>query len=96
MRNPHDIIRRPVITEKATDAKELLNKITFAVDTKANKLEIKQAVEKIFKVGVAKVNVLNVKGKVKRIGKNVGKRPGWKKAVITLKEGDTIEVFDQV
>lgn len=96
MRNHHDIIRRPVITEKATDAKELLNKITFAVDTRANKLEVKQAVESIFKVGVAKVNILNVKGKTKRIGKNVGKRPGWKKAVITLKEGDTIEVFDQV
>ena len=96
MKNSFDVIRRPVITEKATDAKEKLNKITFAVDTRSNKVEVRKAVEKIFKVSVEKVNILNVKGKEKRIGRIVGRRPGWKKAIVTLKKGDNIEVFDQV
>lgn len=96
MRNPYDIIRRPIITEKATTAKESNNKITFAVDPRAGKNEIKKAVEEVFKVKVEKVNILNIKGKVKRIGRSEGKRPDWKKAIATLKKGDTIEVFDQV
>ncbi len=96
MRNSHDVIRRPVITEKAGDAKDQENKITFAVDPRSNKLEVKRAVEEIFKVTVEKVNILNTKGKVKRLGKNLGHRPGWKKAIVTLKKGDSIEVFDQV
>ncbi|VAX23060.1 LSU ribosomal protein L23p (L23Ae) [hydrothermal vent metagenome] len=96
MKSPFDIIRRPVITEKATDAKEKLNKITFAIDARSNKIEVKTAVEEAFKVSVAKVNIINVTGKEKRIGRHVGKRPDWKKAIVTLKKGDNIEVFDQV
>lgn len=96
MRNPHDLIRLPIITEKASDAKDLHNKITFSIDPRANKTEIKKAVEEVFKVGVEKVNVINVKRKAKRLGRFSGYRPGWKKAVVTLKEGSTIEVFDQV
>lgn len=96
MKNPHDIIRRPVITEKAADAKDFHNKITFSVDTRVSKPEIKRAVEEAFNVQVEKVNVLNVKRKAKRLGRFSGYRAGWKKAVVTLKEGSTIEVFDQV
>ncbi len=96
MKSPFDIIRRPVITEKATDAKEKLNKITFAIDARSNKIEVKAAIEEAFKVSVAKVNIINVTGKEKRIGRHVGKRPDWKKAIVTLKKGDNIEVFDQV
>lgn len=96
MKNSFDVIRRPVITEKATDAKEKLNKVTFAVDPRSNKIEIKKAVEDVFKVAVDKVNIINVKGKEKRIGRHVGRRPNWKKAIVTLKKGDNIEVFDQV
>jgi len=96
MRSAFDIIRTPVITEKAGDAKDLLNKITFSVDPRAHKLEIKKAVEDAFKVKVEKVNILNVKGKVKRLGRSTGKLADWKKAIVTLRKGDTIEVFDQV
>ncbi len=96
MRNPFDLIRTPVITEKASDAKDFHNKISFSVDPRAKKLEIKKAVEDAFSVKVMKVNILNVKGKVKRLGRSVGRRSSWKKAIVTLKEGDTIEVFDQV
>jgi len=96
MKNPFDLIRTPVITEKASDAKDLHNKITFSIDPRANRREIKEAVEKAFNVKVDKVNIMNNKGKVKRHGKHMGKRPDWKKAIVTLKEGDTIEVFDQI
>jgi len=66
------------------------------VITRSNKIEVKTAVEEAFKVSVAKVNIINVTGKEKRIGRHVGKRPDWKKAIVTLKKGDNIEVFDQV
>lgn len=95
-RNPNDLIRRPIITEKAGDARDNHNKVTFAVDPRTNKAEVKKAVEKVFKVKVDKVNIINVKGKPKRLGRNAGKRADWKKAVVTVKEGQTIEVFDQV
>ncbi|MBI5816165.1 MAG: 50S ribosomal protein L23 [Nitrospinae bacterium] len=95
-RQPHDLIRRPIITEKASDAKDNANKITFSVDSRANKTEVKKAVEEVFKVKVDKVNIINVKGKRKRLGKTEGRRPDWKKAVVTIAEGQTIEVFDQV
>lgn len=96
MKSAFDIIRTPIITEKAGDAKDQQNKITFSVDPRANKVEIKRAVEEAFKVSVDRVNVIKVKGKVKRLGRSFGKRADWKKAVVTLKEGSTIEVFDQV
>lgn len=96
MKNPHDIIRRPVITEKASGATERFNKVTFSVDPSATKPEIKSAVEKVFSVKVDKVNILTVKSKPKRIGRILGRKPGYKKAVVTLTEGHKIEVFDQV
>ncbi len=96
MKSPYDIIRRPIITEKASDAKDAQNKITFSVDPRATKLDVKTAIEAVFKVSVEKVNIMSVKGKEKRLGKHLGKRPGWKKAIASLKKGDTIEVFDQV
>lgn len=95
-KNQHDLIRKPIITEKAGNAKDKLNKITFAVDPKANKMEVKKAVENIFKVKVDKINIINVKGKPKKLGRSSGKRADWKKAVVTVSSGQTIEVFDQV
>jgi large subunit ribosomal protein L23 len=95
-KNQHDLIRKPIITEKAGNAKDKLNKITFAVDPRANKMEVKKAVENIFKVKVDRVNIINVKGKPKKLGRSSGKRADWKKAVVTVSVGQTIEVFDQV
>ena len=94
--NLSDVIKRPLITEKATLLKGTANAVLFAVDTRANKKEIRQAVEKMFKVKVVDVRTMTVAGKVKRRGRTVGLRPGWKKAVVTLKEGDKIEFFEGV
>ena len=97
MRSAYDVIRRPLImTEKGEILKEEENKVLFEVDPRANKTEIKAAVEKLFKVDVVDVNTLVVRGKVARMGRRTGKRPNWKKAIVTLKEGDTIEFFEGV
>lgn len=96
MKTAHDIIRKPIITEKASEAKDRHNKIVLAVDGASTKPEIKKAVEEVFSVKVEKINVLNTKSKVKGWGRKKGITPGYKKAVITLKEGSSIEVFDQV
>jgi len=93
MKNPRDIIKKPVISEKSVAHMEH-NKYTFKVDLKANKIEIKNAVEVIFKVRVLDVKTMVVKGKMKRLGRNIGKRPDWKKAIVTLVEGDKIEIFE--
>lgn len=95
MKNPRDILKRPVITEKSMS---LLgdNKYTLIVDPNANKVEIKKAVEELFKVKVKKVNTMRIKGKVKRVRNIVGRRPDVKKAIVTLKEGDKIELFEGV
>ncbi|TNF45830.1 50S ribosomal protein L23 [bacterium] len=90
------VILRPLLTEKNAVMKETQNRVAFEVARDANKLEIKRAVEEAFKVSVDAVNIVNVKGKVKRLGRNVGKRRDWKKAVITLKEGSSIEFFEGV
>ncbi|ADG81184.1 50S ribosomal protein L25 [Thermincola ferriacetica] len=95
MRNPRDIIKRPVISERSMGLLEE-NKYTFYVDPKANKLEIKHAIQELFNVTVVNVNTMNVKGKTKRVGRFVGKTPNRKKAIVTLKEGDKIEVFEGV
>lgn len=94
MKAPQDIILKPVITEKSMD--ELQNgKYTFKVATDANKVEIKNAVETLFGVKVAKVNTLNCNGRTKRVGRFVGKTSDWKKAIITLTEDSkTIEFFE--
>jgi len=94
MKEPQQIIRRPLITEKTTQQKEESRQYVFEVDPKANKIEIKAAVEQLFKVKVTKVRTLNVLGKIKRLGRRYGKRPDWKKAIVTLKEGDRIDFFE--
>lgn len=96
----HDIIRRPIISERSMEPVfdregNQINRYTFEVSTDANKIEIKKAVEEIFGVQVAAVNTMRVEGKVKRMGRTQGRRPSWKKAVVTLKPGSkTIEFFE--
>ena len=94
--DPYRIIRTPLLTEKCHDLKERHNQVAFRVDPAANKSEIKAAVERIFKAKVAAVNVVNVSGKEKRLGKNIGRRSDWKKAIVTLKAGEKIEIIEGV
>ena len=93
---PSDVLKRPLITEKATYLKGNTNAVSFEVDRRAKKKQIQEAVEKLFKVKVVGVRTMNVTGKVKRRGRTVGLRPGWKKAVVTLKAGEKIEFFEGV
>lgn len=93
MKTAHDIIIKPVITEDSMDRLQD-KKYTFKVAKDANKIEIAKAVEEIFGVKVAKVNTISVKGKQKRMGRYVGYRPDWKKAIVTLEGDKTIEFFD--
>ncbi|MBI5183797.1 MAG: 50S ribosomal protein L23 [Nitrospinae bacterium] len=92
----YGIIKKPLITEKSTNLIKTDNRVTFKVALNANKDEIKKVVETIFNVTVLRVNTLRMKGKKKRVGRNVGKRPDWKKAIVTLKKGDRIEIFEGV
>ncbi|MBW2592266.1 MAG: 50S ribosomal protein L23 [Deltaproteobacteria bacterium] len=92
----YEIIKRPLITEKTNIQKEEYNKVTFEVDGSANRVEIRRAVEKIFNVRVANVRTMQVRGKVKRRGKILGKRRNWKKAIVTLMAGERIEFFEGV
>jgi large subunit ribosomal protein L23 len=94
MKEAHQIIRGPLVTEKSTQQKEKNNQYAFEVDPKANKIEIQSAVERLFKVKVFQVHTCSVLGKVKRLGRKYGKRPDWKKAIVTLKEGDRIDFFE--
>jgi large subunit ribosomal protein L23 len=96
MREPHEIIFRPLITEKSTQAKEEGNQVAFEVDPGANKVEIRQAVERAFKVHVLKVRTINMPGKKKRMGRFLGRRSDWKKAIVTMAPGDRIEFFEGV
>jgi large subunit ribosomal protein L23 len=100
MDNLHGIILKPVITERSTALKERSNKFVFEVDPRANKREIKKAVEKLFKVTVKHVNTSIIRGKEKttfmRGGRFTGKRPDRKKAIVTLAKDDNIDIFDQV
>jgi large subunit ribosomal protein L23 len=97
MRSHYEVIKRPmVMTEKGEELKEEQNKVLFEVDLRANKNEIKAAVEKLFNVGVTEVNTMVMRGKAARMGRRLGKRPNWKKAIVTLAEGDTIEFFEGV
>lgn len=95
MKFAHDILRQPRISEKSMSLTEG-NKYTFVVDPRANKTEIKQAVEQIFKVKVLKVNTIRVKGKQVRRRNTVGRKPEIKKAIVTLRPGDKIEIFEGV
>ncbi|NPU85122.1 MAG: 50S ribosomal protein L23 [Syntrophaceae bacterium] len=92
----YEIVKKAILTEKSTVAKEEANKYVFEVDPRANKIEITQAIEKLFKVKVLNVNVLNIEGKRKRTGKILGRRKSWKKAVVTLAPGSRIELYEGV
>ncbi len=97
MKSLHDVLVKPLIlTEKGETLKEEQNKVLFEVAMAANKIEIKQAVESHFDVNVIDVNTMTVRGKPGRIGRRIAKRPNWKKAVVTLADGDTIEFFEGV
>ena len=96
MININRIIVAPLLTEKAAIIRDEENKYVFKVEKKANKFTIKEAIEKKFNVTVEKVNIVNVTGKVKRRGRFVGKRADWKKAIVTLKQGENIPVFEGV
>ena len=92
MSNYRDIIKAPIITEKSNDLMQNNNTIVFSVDVKANKTQIKQAIENIFNVKVEKVNTINVKPKKKRVGRYLGKTNKVKKAIVKLSEGSSIEL----
>ncbi|GBD95244.1 MAG TPA: 50S ribosomal protein L23 [Nitrospirae bacterium] len=96
MRNTYEVIVGPMLTEKGTLMKETDNKVLFKVAKSSNKIEIKRAVEEIFKVKVARVSTMNYKGKKKRMGRYEGKRPDWKKAIVTLKEGEKLDFVEGV
>jgi large subunit ribosomal protein L23 len=109
MRAPQTIIRRPLLTEKSTQLRETgggvgtyeedepyAQKVVFEVATDANKIEIRNAVQKLFNVHVTDVHTLNSRGKLKRVGRSIGRRPRTKKAIVTLRPGDTIEFFEGV
>lgn len=93
MKGAHDVVKAPLISEKGTLLTESANQFLFKVRPDANKIEVKQAVESIFKVKVVQVRMARYLGKVRRIGRNVGRRSDWKKAYVTLKEGDKIDFF---
>jgi large subunit ribosomal protein L23 len=90
-RDEYTLVREPLLSEKSSDLGETLNQYCFRVALDANKIEIKRAVERLYKVKVATVNTMRMRGKRKQYGRKVGYRPNWKKAVVTLKEGHTIE-----
>ncbi len=89
-----EVIIRPLVTEKMTNLSELYNQYGFVVDKRANKIQIKKAVEQKFDVKVKSVRTLNIQGKVKTLGRYSGKRSDWKKAVVTLLEGHSITLFE--
>ena len=92
--NRFEIIKRPLDTEKLDRMRDRENKFAFEIDLKANKTEIKQAIEQLFKVKVLDVKTSIVRGKFRRIGRSEGKRSNWKKAIVTLKDGDAISLFE--
>jgi large subunit ribosomal protein L23 len=92
----HEIIKRPLITEKTSIQKEMYNQLTFEVDRRANRIEIKRAIEDIFNVKVTDVKTMQITGKRKRRGRTFGKRRDWKKAIVTLLPGERIDFFEGV
>ncbi len=94
MKDARDIIIKPVVSEKSMQLMQDNNTYSFQVSKKANKVEIRKAIQEIFNVKVEKVNTMNVLGKKRRLGRNEGKRPDWKKALVKLAEGDEIEIFE--
>ena len=92
--NVHDVIRRPLVTEKSTVARETGNLVTLAVDPRASKYDIQRAVETLFDVKVLDVRTMRMAPKLRRVGKNQGRKPEWKKALVRLAEGQSIEFFE--
>ena len=92
--NIFDVPRAPKMSEKTLSLKEEANQFAFEVDQRANKIQIKESIEKSFKVSVLKVRTIYIRGNKKRLGRYQGLKSSWKKAIITLKEGDTIEYFE--
>lgn len=89
-----DVVKRPLITEKAERNREATRQFAFEVHRDATKIQVKQAVEKLFNVHVLEVRTAVVRGKNKRVGRHFGQRPNWKKALVTLREGETIALFE--
>lgn len=96
MRSIHEVIIRPIVTEKSHNLLERAGAYTFVVANDANKIEIANAIEKQFDVKVKSVRTMRYAGKSRRVGRHVGRRAAWKKAVVKLAEGDTIEIFEGV
>ncbi len=96
MKTLYNVLLAPLLTEKGTVLKEKDNKVVFRVARDANKIEIKKAVEEVLKVKVDRVTTINYKGKKKRLGRFEGKRPDWKKAIVTLKEGEKLDFIEGV
>jgi large subunit ribosomal protein L23 len=96
MKTSYEVLLSPLLTEKGTLLKEKDNKVLFKVARDANKIEIKKAVEEIFKVKVNRVTTINCKGKKKRLGRHEGKRPDWKKAVVALKKGEKLDFIEGI
>jgi large subunit ribosomal protein L23 len=96
MNDPRSIVRRALITEKGTTLRETQNQYHFEVARDANKIEIKRAIELIFSVKVGSVRTQQLRGKVKRQGRSLGRRSDWKKAIVTLKPDQKIELFEQI
>jgi large subunit ribosomal protein L23 len=94
--NLHEIIRRPLVTEKSNLAREEQNVVTLAVDPRANKHEIRRAVETLFQVKVMDVRTMRMPRKTRRVGKTMGRKAEWKKAIVRLAEGQSIEFFEGV
>jgi large subunit ribosomal protein L23 len=92
--NPSDVIKGPLITEKLDRAREKLRQYSFVVDRQATKHDVRRAVESLFRVGVEGVRTHILRGKTKRVGKSIGQRPKVKKAIVTLKEGEKIDLFE--
>ena len=92
--DPHDILIAPLVTEKSTLIREAHNQIVFRVSSRANKAEVKKAVEEALKVKVESVNIINVRGKTKRLGRFAGTRSSWKKGIVTLKQGEKVDLFE--
>ncbi|CUS32231.1 50S ribosomal protein L23 [Candidatus Nitrospira nitrificans] len=90
----HRVLIRPLLTEKITGLRETRNTVGFVVHPDANRIQIRLAVEALLKVKVDKVNVMNVRGKVKRLGRFTGRRSDWKKALVTLREGEKLEMYE--
>jgi len=90
----HRVLVQPLLTEKITGLREATNTVGFVVHPDANRVQVKQAVETLLKVKVEKVNLMNVRGKIKRLGRFSGKRSDWKKAFVTLKKGEKLEMYE--